>query len=511
VVITANRSFYENFLADPEATEGRYIYELGNGQWDIPDLRKQLQKVLSEKKSFSNFEVAVEFPDIGRRTMLLDAREIRKEVSDLTSASPWEKKYAGMILLAIEDITERKKIEDARLFLVQSGWVSSGEDFFQSLARYLAENLGMDYVCIDRLLGEGLSAQTVAIYFDGKFEDNVSYTLKDTPCGDAVGKTICTFSKGVRDLFPKDVVLQEMMAESYVGTTLWSSEGQPIGLIAIIGRHPLVNPHLAEWMLRMVAVRAAGELERRQTEEALKTLNKELQSTASELRAANKDMESFSYAASHDLRAPLRTLNGFSKILLQDYADKLDDKGKDFLNRLRDSANKMSRLIEDLLAFSRVSTKEIRKSKCDMRALAQKLVDELKPTLGERDIKFEIKQLPSAYGDRAMITQVLQNLLSNGIKFTQTRDSAMIEVGGYTEKDENIYYVQDNGIGFDMQLGDKLFGLFQRIHSSKEVEGTGIGLVIVKNIIEKHGGRVWAEGKPDEGAKFYFALPGKKE
>jgi light-regulated signal transduction histidine kinase (bacteriophytochrome) len=368
----------------------------------------------------------------------------------------------------------------------------------------------MSYVCIDRLVGEGLAAQTVAVYFDGNFEDNVRYTLKDTPCGDAVGKAICTFPKDVRDLFPKDIILRDMKAESYVGVTLWSSKGQPIGLIAVIGRKPLVNPELAEQILRMMSVRAAGELERRQDEEALKTLNQELQSTTRGLKAAYRDLESFSYAASHDLRSPLITMMGLSKIILADYAEKLDDNGKNLLSRISNKARQMEGMISDLLLFSRISAKEIRKSKFNMRALAQKLVAELKPTIGERDINFEIKQLPFAYGDRAMIAQVLRNLLSNGIKFTQTRDSAMIEIGGYTEKDENIYYVKDNGIGFDMQLSNKLFGLFQRIHSSKEVEGTGIGLVIVKNIIEKHGGRVWAEGKQDEGATFYFVLPEKK-
>ena len=175
------------------------------------------------------------------------------------------------------DITERKQIEDAQMFLVQCGLPASGEDFFKSLARYLAENLGMDYVCIDRLQEEGLAAQTVAIYFDGKIEDNLTYTLKDTPCGDVVEKTICCFPKGVRHLYPQDVVLQEMMAESYVGTTLWSSKGQPIGLIAIIGRQPLANPQLAESMLKLVAVRAAGELERREAEEALRQRSLELQ------------------------------------------------------------------------------------------------------------------------------------------------------------------------------------------------------------------------------------------
>lgn len=636
-VITANRSFYENFLARPEETEGRHIYELGNGQWNIPDLRKQLEDVLPRQKSFSNFEVATEFPDIGLRIMALNAREIRQDFSHSLPSSFREKEYDGMILLAIEDITEQRKIEDAQSFLIGSGWAASGEDFFKSLARYLAESLGMDYVCIDRLVGEGLAARTVAVYFDGNFEDNVRYALKDTPCGDVVGKTVCTFSKGVCDLFPKDVILRDMRAESYVGVTLWSSNGQPIGLIAVIGRKPLINPGFAEQILKMVSVRSAGELESRQdeealraisdryrsyievtgelgwttnsngkvvedmpswrkytgqsyeeiegdgwakalhpddleytlqvweeavsqkigyeveyrirrhdgiyrhfmvrgvpvlnedgsvrewvgtciditerkkTEEALKTLNRELQSTTSQLEASYKDLESFSYAASHDLRSPLITMMGLCKIILEDYAERLDDNGKNILNRISNKAKQMEGLISDLLLFSRISSKEIEKSEFNMEALAQKLVGELKPAPGERDVKFEIGRLPSAYGDLSMMYQVLQNLLDNAIKFSQSIDHAKVEIGGYTEKEENIYYVRDNGMGFDMQLSGKLFGLFQRLHSAKDVAGSGVGLVIVKNIVEKHGGRVWAEGKPDGGATFYFTLPRRKE
>jgi len=170
----------------------------------------------------------------------------------------------------IIDITERKQLEDAQLFLLQCSSRDSDDDFFKSLARYLAQSLRMDYVCIDRLEGEGLSARTVAIYFDGKFEGNVTYTLKDTPCGDVVGRTVCCFDRDVRHLFPRDGVLQEMKAESYVGATLWSFDGKPIGLIAIISRRPLANPRLAESMLKMASVRAAGELERLQAIEALR-------------------------------------------------------------------------------------------------------------------------------------------------------------------------------------------------------------------------------------------------
>lgn len=168
------------------------------------------------------------------------------------------------------DITEHKAIEDTQVFLAQCGRIGPGEDFFQSLARYLGQSLGMDYVCIDRLEGDRLSARTLAVYFDGKFEDNVTYTLKDTPCGEVMENKICCFPTGVRLLFPGDEVLQEMKAESYVGTILWGSKGQPIGLIAVIGRQPLANRHLAESVLQLVAIRAAGELERKWVEEKLR-------------------------------------------------------------------------------------------------------------------------------------------------------------------------------------------------------------------------------------------------
>mgnify|MGYP001033730974 CR=1 FL=1 len=174
--------------------------------------------------------------------------------------------------VVLADITERKKIEHAQLFLQQCGWSTSGEDFFRALARYLAETLNMDYVYIDRLEGGGLAAKTVAVYFDGKFKDNFYYALKDTPCGDVVGKTICSFPKDVRHLFPLDVVLQEMPAESYVGTTLWGSRGQPTGLIAVIGRRPRPDLHLAEAILKVVAIRAAGELERSRAAAEMKVI-----------------------------------------------------------------------------------------------------------------------------------------------------------------------------------------------------------------------------------------------
>jgi signal transduction histidine kinase len=202
------------------------------------------------------------------------------------------------------DLVDRRPLEEVLTFLVQCGAPGTGEDFFQALARFLAVRLGMDYVCIDRLEPGLLSARTVAVYFDGRFEDNVSYTLHDTPCGDVVGKAICVFARDVRHLFPKDFVLQEMVAESYVGTTLWNSDGQPNGLIALIGRKPLEDRALATSLLQLVAVRAAGELERREAETALRESEAALQRTNLDLRAATEDLA----AANRGLRAANESL-----------------------------------------------------------------------------------------------------------------------------------------------------------------------------------------------------------
>jgi PAS domain S-box-containing protein len=408
--------------------------------------------------------------------------------------------HSKVIQCNIRDITERKRIEDAQLFLINRSSTPSGEDFFISLARYLGETLEMDYVCIDRLVNEDLSAQTVAIYFDGKYEDNVTYTLKDTPCGKVVGKAICCFPRDVSKLFPDDAVLREMNAESYMGVTLWSSQGHPIGLIAVIGRKPLVDPKLAESILQLVAIRAAGELERRDTEEELKR-------RADQLEEVNKELESFSYSVSHDLRSPLRAIDGYSRMILKKQGDIFDEDTRSKFNLIRESTQKMGQLIEDLLAFSRLGKARLSINKLDMTDLVLDVWNELQFTNPDRRIHFKAVNVPMGTVDRSLIKQVFVNILSNAIKFTRVRATALIEVGGYEKENEIVYYVRDNGIGFDMKYHEKLFGVFQRLHSNDDYEGTGIGLALVQRIIHRHGGRVWAEGEVDKGATFYFSLP----
>jgi light-regulated signal transduction histidine kinase (bacteriophytochrome) len=230
-----------------------------------------------------------------------------------------------------------------------------------------------------------------------------------------------------------------------------------------------------------------------------------VQERTAQLEAANRELESFTYSVSHDLRAPLRAMDGFSRILLQEYAPALPEAAQSHLHRIRNGAQRMAALIDDLLAFARLGRQTLTKQRVALTALAWQVWEELQTGTAPL-VDITIQDLPEVYADPALLQQVLANLLDNARKFTRQAPGAHIEVGCQHQAAEVIFFVRDNGAGFDMRYVDKLFGVFQRLHAMDEYAGTGVGLAIVQRIIQRHGGRVWAEGEEGRGATFYFTL-----
>ena len=248
--------------------------------------------------------------------------------------------------------------------------------------------------------------------------------------------------------------------------------------------------------------------ERKRREQEIESLNQELAKRSTELESINKELEAFAYSVSHDLRAPLRHIAGYTELLQKKASSGLDEKSNHYILMMLESAKRMGNLIDDLLAFSRIGRSETQKTMVSLEQLVREALAEVRQDTEGRNIVWKIGALPDFYGDRSMVRLVLVNLISNAIKFTRTRAHAEIEIGcANGDKDDLVVFVRDNGVGFDMKYVNKLFGVFQRLHPSDAFEGTGIGLATVQRIIHRHGGKVWAEGAVNGGATFYFSAP----
>lgn len=407
-----------------------------------------------------------------------------------------------IIVSIVRNISERKKMEESLHFLSQL-YFSPSENFFYELARFISEKLEMEYICIDRLEGDNLTAQTLAVFYDGKFEDNVSYSLKDTPCGALVGKCICTFPENVKSLFPNDEFLQDMLAESYVGTTLFNRVGHPIGLIATISRKPLKNPRISEMLLEIVSARASGELERRLLEEELLKATKVSEE-------ANLAKSNFLANISHEIRTPMNGIMGaFQLAMLSDISDEV----MDYMTIGKASTESLLTLVDDVLDFSKAEAEKL-----ELNIMPFSILDLVKDVVNLFKASCYLKGLQincsiaeiipkSVLGDSFRIRQILSNLIGNAIKFTKEGGiSVSVTLIEETLNQLTLQFaVKDTGIGIALNQKELLFNRFKQLDSpdSNAFSGSGLGLAISKQLVELMNGEIWVESD-SEGSCFYF-------
>ncbi len=409
-----------------------------------------------------------------------------------------------------QDITERKQVEEVQSYLLQLSSLNTDEDFFESLARYLATILGMDYVCIDTLHGDCLSARTLAIYNDGRFEDNVEYTLKDTPCGDVVGKEVCVFPRRVCSLFPQDAALQDLQAESYVGTTLWSFDMKPIGLIAVIGRKELNSSYFAETVLKLVSIRAANELERRQAEAEKHALEQQFQQT--------QKLESLgvlSGGIAHDFNNILAIIKGNCSLATMDA-----ENAGDYINEIDKASDRAAALCRQMLAYA--GKAQLSMAQVNMWMLVDEMITMLKSTLPQNAVIIPDIQtnIPFITADASQIRQIVMNLIINAseaigneqgeVKVSLTTTTV---IAGQTEKDyhgtaipQGVYVcleVTDTGCGMDEETKWRIFEPFY----TTKFTGRGLGMSAVLGIINSHKGALQLFSQLGQGTTFKVYLP----
>ncbi|MHB8910567.1 MAG: PAS domain S-box protein [Syntrophales bacterium] len=445
--------------APDDRAPGRRVQFFRDGR-RLSDAELPLQRAIAENKVIPPMELEVRLPS--GRSWFVEA-----------SGAPVRDAQGNVIasLAVTVDITARKQAE-------------------AKLRRYelLADRHRDVILFIDLDGGRILEANDAAMRAYGyRYEQLLTMTIHDLRAADSRGLTAdqitMAFDQGL---------LFEMVHRRQDGGTFpveVSTQGAEIG-----GRRILIS------VVRDIS-------ERKRIERELNERTAALEERTRQMAAANKELESFSYSVSHDLRAPLRAIDGYSRMILRGQGDKFDENTRRQFNRIVEGARMMGQLIDDLLALSRLGREALSLSRINVEDLAREVWEELKVNNPDRTAEMKTGHIPPGAGDRSLIKQVFVNILANAMKFTKVRQAPLVEVGGYGTETENVYYVRDNGVGFDMEYHDKLFGVFQRLHSTEDYEGTGVGLAIVQRIIHRHGGRVWAEGKVDEGACFYFTLP----
>jgi signal transduction histidine kinase len=386
--------------------------------------------------------------------------------------------------------------------------------FLKDSLQLLVEVLSAKYAMVGRLDKDKGKVTSVALYMNNQIVDNISYDIEGTPCKEVIRLGPKMIVDNVSELFPEDEMLSDLNIKCYFGSPLINSQGDAIGLVVVMDDKPHTEIDWYEDTLSVVTTRIAMEMERadalRALDEHRKNLQAEVEIRTADLQQANKELESFAYSVSHDLRTPLRAINGFTHILVEDKADLLDDEGRQLLNKICTSSEKMGTLIDSILSLSRISRQELDIHKVNISSLSHAIIDDLSDSYDLERVAIDIQENIEVEGDNTLLRIVLDNLIRNALKFSAGKDKPELIIGKQQGNNgQPVIFVQDNGVGFDMSFADRLFKPFQRLHDEAEYRGYGVGLAIVHRIIERHGGKIWARSEPDAGTTIYFEL-GKK-
>ena len=533
-VKTANQAFYSFFLVNEKQTERNLIYNLGNRQWDIPILRTLLEEILPDKKSFVDFEITHNFPEIGEKQLLLNAREI----INITGSEK-------LILLAIEDYTERneaKRLAASELF--NRNLLENNPDCVKLLNKEgritFMNNNGMCLMEVDDF--KNIENKFWWQIWADKNQDIVINSVKKAVEGEKIQfQAFQETAKGTPKWWDVIVSSVEIAGEQQILSVSRDITEQVLARNKNLENEQRHTKELEEKVQqRTFELSNANELlntiniEKEKRSAELTIANKELhfqniekEKRADELGVANKELQAFNYISSHDLQEPLRKIQTFASLIAENEYEFLSEKGKDYFHRIENSAKRMQTLIEDLLAYSRTSVPERNFVKTDIRKLIEEVVYEIADLLQQKNVTIEMKDICEADIIPFQIRQVLTNLITNAIKFSKPNISPLIEIACKIDNATNFaneiailsieklsaikdycrITIKDNGIGFHPQYKEKIFEVFQRLHGKKEYAGTGIGLAIVKKIVHNHNGLITAEGRMQHPATFSLYLP----
>lgn len=416
----------------------------------------------------------------------------------------------GNLSIADPDVVERIQVEKVLRTLATTTSANDTESFF----KYCVESLTQVYDCKFAFIGllkeNGQDVVTQAVWVGDGLAENFEYNLEGTPCAEIINLEKELIPTNASKLYADDELLVTMGVDSYFGAPIITKEKGVVGLVSVMDVKPM---ELNEWIapvLGVFASRIAIELQRKNAVSELEELNQSLEQRIKErtheLEASNKELAAFSYSVSHDLRAPVRTINSFMELLYEDYGDQIPEGAFDCLDRVKRAGKKLDTLIDDLLALSKVSRAEMLRQKIDISSLVANEVQLLYEQFPDRNVSVDIMPGLESWGDRGLMSVLFQNLLSNAWKYTSKKEKAEIEVGQLNDAGDNAFYVRDNGVGFNMEYAGNLFRPFQRLHREDEFEGNGVGLATIMRIINRHGGKIWPESEVDIGTTFYFTL-----